>query len=200
MNTVMQAVAGSGGIVLHDSAGAALVEVAPGSGATYRLIVRDAASCERLIAEMLLNARTQVVPQSGGLMSSLSVLENVVLPSVYHGLVAKTQLAELVYREFDDCGVPRKEAEALCAKAVTDLTPFERRLTALVRALMMRPSLLVMERSFEGLSAQAMQEVTRFPEHYRRSVPTGTVVMLDLAGMMCPEIPADLQCLTAEAF
>lgn len=190
---VVNADAAPNPIDLCDGNGASLLTVAPGTGATYRLILRDAASCERLIAEMLLDSNTQLVPRSGGLVSNVSVLENVVLPAVYHGRVARTQLAELVYREFDDCGVTRDAAEALCAKEVADLTLFERRLAALVRALMMRPSLLVMERSFEGLATAAMQEVARFPEHYRRSMPNGTVVILDLAGMMCPEIATDLE-------
>ncbi len=180
-------------IALCDCTGAPLVTVVPGSGATYRLVVRDASTCERLIADMLLNAQCQLVPRTGGLVSNLSVLENVVLPSIYHGRVARPQLAELVYREFDDCGVARDAAEALCAKAVETLSPFERRLAALVRALMMRPTLLVMERLFEGLATEAMHEVARFPDHYRRSVPSGTVVMLDLAGMVCPPIAADFE-------
>jgi ABC-type transporter Mla maintaining outer membrane lipid asymmetry ATPase subunit MlaF len=191
--SVVDVDAGSAPIILRDATGVALLEVVPGSGATYRVVVRDAASCEGLIADLLLSAQTQLVARSAGLVSNISVLENVVLPAVYHGRVARTQLAERVYREFHDCGVSRADAEVLCTKTVAELTPFERRLTALVRALMMRPSLLLMERLFEGLPTKAMQEVARFPEYYRRTVPDGTVVIFDLAGMMCPQIAVDFE-------
>src|SRR3982751_3410554 len=80
-------------IVLRDGMGAPLLRVVPASGATYRVVVRDAASCERLIAELLNSPQAQLLPRSGGLVLNLSVLENVVLPAVYHGRIARTQLA-----------------------------------------------------------------------------------------------------------
>ena len=77
--------------------------------------------------------------------------------------------------------------------AVFGLTLFERRLAALVRALIMRPALLVLERAFEGLTSQDMQRVARFPEYYHRSVPGGCVIMFDLAGMVSPELATEAQ-------
>jgi ABC-type transporter Mla maintaining outer membrane lipid asymmetry ATPase subunit MlaF len=174
--------------VLRDGDGESLLCIAPGTGATYRVVARDPAVCSRLIEEVLRSPQAELLPRSGGLLSNLSVLENVVLPAVYHRRVARTKLAELVYRDFDACGMARAEAEELCGRAVSGLTLFERRLAALVRALVMRPALLVMERAFEGLAAQDMQRVARFPDYYHRTAPGGCVIMFDLAGMTCPEL------------
>jgi ABC-type branched-subunit amino acid transport system ATPase component len=180
-------------IVLRDGDGASLLCIAPGTGATYRVIARDPAVCSRLIEEVLRSPHAELVPRSGGLLTNLSVLENVVLPAVYYWRVARGQLAERVYRDFDACGIAPAEAEKLCGSAVFGLTLFERRLAALVRALIMRPALLVLERAFEGLTSQDMQRVARFPEYYHRSVPGGCVIMFDLAGMVCPELATEAQ-------
>jgi len=180
-------------IVLRDGDGVSLLSIAPGTGATYRVIARDPAACSRMIEEVLRSPHTELVPRSGGLLANLSVLENVVLPAVYHRRVSRTRLAELVYRDFDACGMARAEAEELCGRAISGLTLFERRLAALVRAIIMRPALLVMERAFEGLAAQDMERVARFPEYFQRTVPGGCVIMFDLAGMMCPEVATETE-------
>ena len=169
------------------------LRIVPASGATYRIIAADAAACSRLVQEILRSPHAELLPRSGGLLSKLSVLENVVLPAAYHGRIASKQLAERVYYEFDVCGLARPEAEAFCARAAPELNQFERRLAALVRCLIMRPAVLVMERLFEGLTTHDMARVARFGEYYRRSVPTGTAIVLDLAGMRCPEIVSDVQ-------
>ena len=191
--TASDSATGPDTIVLRDGDGKSLLCIAPGIGAIYRVVARDPAVCSRLIEEVLRSPQAELLPRSGGLLSNLSVLENVVLPAVYHRRFARTQLAELVYRDFDDCGMTRAEAEELCGRAVSDLTLFERRLVALVRALIMRPALLVMERAFEGLASQDMQRVALFPEYYHRSVPGGCVIMFDLAGIMCPELATEAE-------
>ena len=63
----------------------------------------------------------------------------------------------------------------------------------MVRALIMRPALLVMERAFEGLASLDVEKVARFPDYYHRSVPGGCVIMFDLAGMMCPELATEAE-------
>jgi len=186
--TISDSATGPDTIVLRDGDGESLLCIAPGTGANYRVVAQDAMVCSRLIADVLRSPHSELLPRSGGLLSNLSVLENVVLPAVYHRRVARTKLAERVYRDFDACGIARAEAEELCSRAVSGLTLFERRLAALVRALVMRPALLVMERVFEGLAAPDIQRVARFPDYYHRTVPAGCVIMFDLAGMTCPEL------------
>jgi ABC-type branched-subunit amino acid transport system ATPase component len=102
-------------------------------------------------------------------------------------------VAEFVYREFEICGVTRTQAEALCARGVPDLGAFDRRLVALVRSLLMRPAILLLERVFEGIPARDIERAARFGAQYRQAVPGGTVVFFDLAGMSCPDVAPDVQ-------
>jgi ABC-type transporter Mla maintaining outer membrane lipid asymmetry ATPase subunit MlaF len=169
------------------------LRIVPGSGRTYRITTASDVACRRLVQEALRCPAAELVPRSGGLLSGLSVLENVVLQAVYHHRIARPQLAELVYEEFEACGLDRRQAEALCETAVPDLDEFERRLVALVRSLLMRPAVLVMERIFEGLTARDVERVGRFGDYYRRAVASGTVIVFDLAGMPSPEIASDVR-------
>ena len=180
-------------IVLHCGQDESPLCIAPASGMTYRIVARDASTCSRLVQQTLCNPHAELLPHSGGLLSNLSVLENVVLPAVYHGRVATTQLAERVYDEFAACGLARSEAERFCTKAVSELSEFERRLAALVRSLIMRPAVLVMERIFEGLTIRDMEQVRRFGEYYRCGVADGTLIVFDLAGISSPDIVYDVQ-------
>src|SRR5678809_798833 len=82
-------------IVLRDGDGASLLCIAPGTGATYRVIARDPAVCSQLIEEVLRSPHAELVPRSGGLLTNLSVLENVVLPAVYYERVARLSLIHI---------------------------------------------------------------------------------------------------------
>lgn len=180
-------------IELRCARDAAPLRITPGSGRSYHITARSEAALNRLVQEALHCPAAELVPHSGGLLANLSVLENIVLPIVYHQRVATPRLAELVYIEFEACELDRTQAEALCGRAVPDLDGFERRLVLLVRSLLIRPAVLLMERIFEGLTAQDMERVAGFGGYYRRAVAGGTLVYFDLAGMPCPEIPADVR-------
>ena len=169
------------------------VRIAPGSGRTWRIVASDAAACGRLAREAMRSPAVERVPGRDGLLSATTVLENIVLPAVYHARVPGERLAQSVYDAFDACGMERGEADRLCACRVADLDGFEQRLVCLLRALLMRPAVLLCERIFEGLPHGDMERVARFPAYYRCAVARGTVLFLDLAGMACPEIAADVQ-------
>src|SRR4051812_35397108 len=91
---------GPDAIVLSDGDGVSLLCIPPGTGATYRVVARDETVCSRSIEELLRSPQAELLPRSAGLLSDLSVLENLLLPAVYHRRVARTQLAETVYRDF----------------------------------------------------------------------------------------------------
>jgi ABC-type transporter Mla maintaining outer membrane lipid asymmetry ATPase subunit MlaF len=169
------------------------LSIAPGAGKTYRVVARNAAACGRLVRDALRSPHSELVPRMGGLLSGLSVLENILLPAIYHRRVPERGVADLVYREFDDCGLARPAAEALCAREVTELGAFDRRLVALVRSLLLRPAVLLLERVFEGLAEGDAARAARFGTHYRRAVPAGSLVYFDLAGMACPDVGADVR-------
>src|SRR5262245_28896686 len=139
------------------------------------------------------SAAVERVPGSGGLLAATSVLENIVLPAVYHRRIAGAQLATSVYEAFEACTMDRSQTDALCERPVSALSGFEQRLACLVRALLMRPAVLLCERIFEGLPPRDAQRLTQFPGYYRRLVAQGAVVFLDVSGMTYPGIAADVR-------
>ena len=168
-----------------------MLRIDPDTGRTYCMVARDAAGCARAVQRVLEHPMAEVVPHAGGLLVGLSVLENIVLPAVYHGRVTVARLTDLVYQAFENCGIGRHDADALSRRTVADLDDYERRLVAFVRSLVMHPPLLIFERIFEGLTAADTERVARFATDYRRMVAGGTVVYANLAGMACPELATD---------
>lgn len=169
------------------------LRIEPASGLTYRVIAHDATACRRIAHNFLEYPAAELVPHAGGLLANLSVLENVLLPVVYHRGVNGAELEALVYAGFQACGVDREGADALCARSAFELDRFERRLVAVVRSLLMRPSLLVLERLFEGLAEDEMERAALFSSCYRRVVDNGTLVYLDVAGMPGPVLIVDVR-------
>lgn len=184
MNAAGTLVLQCGGTPLH---------VAPACGKTYRIVAGKVSVCGTLVNEALRSPAVEVVPAFGGLLERNSVLENILLPALYHRRIPAQDVAERAYRAFACCGIERLQADALCARSVQDLGKYDRRLVALVRSLLMRPALLLLERLFEGLTAQDKQRAARFGGYYRGVVPDGTLIYCDLAGISCPDVAADEQ-------
>jgi len=178
---------------LHCAADGPPLRIAAESGRTWHILAVNAAACTRLVHEALRSSAVERVPGSGGLLSATSVLENIVLPAVYHGRIAGPRLAAAVYEVFAACAMDREQADALCERPVSDLDSFEQRLICLLRALLMQPGVLLCERIFEGLSPSDMERVAQFSAYYRRVVAKGSVVFLDITGMARPGTVADVR-------
>lgn len=189
----MDAPAGAVAIELHCAADGPPLRIAAESGRTYHIVADREAVCARLAHEAMRSPGIERVSGSGGLLSGITVLENIVLPAVYHGRVASERLAASVYQVCEACGLDREQTDALCERSLSDLDGYERRLVCLLRALLMHPGALLCERIFEGLPRRDMERVTQFPDCYRRVVANGTLVFLDLAGMPRPEVAADVR-------
>ena len=162
-------------------------------GKTYRIVARSASECDAVVDDALRSPSLEVVPAFGGLLNGLSVLENILLPAIYHRRIPALDIAGRVYRMFASCDVDQAQADSLCARRVENLGAFERRLVALVRSVLMQPALLLFERLFESLTAQDMERAARFGAHYRSVVRDGTLVYCDLAGITCPNVAPDVQ-------
>lgn len=99
--------------------------------------------------------RVGMVPEQGGLISNLKAWENILLPAGYHhGLdaaAAEPRVVALLREADPDIG----DLRALMGKLPDRLTALERRLVALVRALLPEPELLVYDFLTSGLDAGA---------------------------------------------
>jgi len=154
---------------------AAMHELRPRRGARLVLLGTEVgALAER--ERLALLRRVGFVPADGGLMSSLNAWENISLPVAYHapaklaGALAEVQglLAELGGVDDD-----------LLGKLPEDMTLYERRLAAYIRALLESPELLVVENLAAGLGPTKRKRAARFAEVYQARCPGGTFVQFD---------------------
>ena len=154
---------------------AAMHELKPRRGARLVLFGADVAALPDAERKRLM-ARVGFVPANGGLMSNLNAWENISLPLAYHapdklaGAIGEVQalVAELG-------GVNQD----LLGKLPEDMTLYERRLAAYIRALLESPELLLAENLFAGLGPTKRRRAARFAEVYQARCPRGTFVQFD---------------------
>jgi ABC-type transporter Mla maintaining outer membrane lipid asymmetry ATPase subunit MlaF len=154
---------------------AALHDLRPRNGARLVLFDIDVAGL-REAERTALARRVGFVPAAGGLMSSLNAWENIALPVGYHSPhKLRTAHAEVRALLEELGGVD----DDLLAKLPEDMTLYERRLAAYLRALLESPELLVVENLGAGLGPAKRERAARFAEVYRRRCPGGTFVQFD---------------------
>jgi ABC-type transporter Mla maintaining outer membrane lipid asymmetry ATPase subunit MlaF len=154
---------------------AALQDLRPRNGARLVLFGTD---CSRLAeAERLaLMRRIGFVPAGGGLMSNLNAWENISLPVAFHAPRKLKGVLEDVHALLEELGGVDAN---LLAKLPEDMTLYERRLAAYLRALLESPELLVVENLNGGLGPTKRGRAARFVEVYQRRCPGGTFLQFD---------------------
>jgi ABC-type transporter Mla maintaining outer membrane lipid asymmetry ATPase subunit MlaF len=154
---------------------AALHELKPRNGARLVLLGADVAALpdrERLA----LQHRIGFVPAGGGLQSSLNAWENISLPVAYHAPGRLGELAAQVHALLEEIGGIDDD---VLAKLPEEMTLYEKRVAAYVRALLEEPELLVVENLGAGLGPTKRQRTARFAEVYHARRPGGTYVQLE---------------------
>ena len=154
---------------------AALQDLKPRNGARLVLFGTDVAGL-REAERRALARRVGFVPASGGLMSTLNAWENIALPVGYHAPHKLRGAHEEVRALLDEIGGVEED---LLAKLPEDMTLYERRLAAYLRALLESPDLLVIESLGAGLGPAKRERAARFAEVYRKRCPGGTFVQFD---------------------
>lgn len=154
---------------------AAMHELKPREGA--RLVLLGAEVADLREAERLELMRSiGFVPANGGLMSSLNAWENISLPLAYHApQKLEDALAEVHALLAAIGGVEDK----FLGKLPEDMTLYERRLAAFIRAVLERPKLLVAEDLAERLGPTKRGRVARFGAVYQAHCPGGTYVQFE---------------------
>lgn len=90
-------------------------------------------------ARAALHSRIGVVLEQPGLVPAWSVFENLALLVRYHRLAPGGAVEDYVVKFVESCRLPR----ALLSRLVSDLSPLERQWIGLLRALVIRPRLLL---------------------------------------------------------
>jgi len=161
--------------VYKDELLAAMQDLRPRGGA--RLVVLGADVRELGEAERAqLARRVGFVPANGGLMSSLNAWENISLPVAYHTPAKLPAALADVHAMLDELG---GVDDSVLGKLPEQMTLYERRLAAYLRALLESPELLVAESLATGLGPTKRKRAARFAEVYRARCPGGTFVEFD---------------------
>ena len=154
---------------------AAVLDLRPRSGA--RLVVLGTEVGELAESErQALLGKVGFVPADGGLISSLNGWENITLPVAYHAPQRIPQLFGEVRELLEDLG---GVDERLLHKLPEDMTLYEKRLAAYVRALLEKPALLLVETAAAGLGPTKRRRTARFADAYHARCAGGTYVRLE---------------------
>jgi ABC-type lipoprotein export system ATPase subunit len=154
---------------------AAMYELTPRSGARLVLLGAEVGSLSDAQRLRLLG-RVGFVPANGGLQSSLNAWENISLPVAYHAPQKLGAALAEVHELVEELG---GVDEHLLAKLPEDMTLYERRLAAFIRALLDKPELLLAENLAAGLGPTKRRRTARFAEVYRARCPGGTYVQFE---------------------
>ena len=153
----------------------AIHELRPRDGARLFVLGADVAQLPEAERAALLG-RVGFVPAAGGLISSLNAWENITLPVSYHQPHRTPRLYEEVNEVIAQLG---GVDETLLAKLPEEMTLYEKRLCAYLRALLEKPQLLVVESLGSGLGPTKRRRTARFADTYHERCPGGTYVTLE---------------------
>ena len=130
---------------------------------------------------MLLFRRIGMVPESGGLISNLKTWENLILPSWYHGARSPTDAESEVLALFREAGLNEEQVQNLMCKRPDELTKYEKRLVAVIRAILMDPDVLIYDSLLTGLDREAAGRLLKLAQEFHNKKPGRVSVYL------CPE-------------
>jgi len=149
-----------GGLLLRLCAG--LISTSRG---TVRVLGRE---MSRLSEEELVELRLRIgiVLQQPGLLSNMTIYDNVALPLRYHGAMPESAIQSLVMARLEPLGLT-----PLRNRFPAQLNAGEARCAAIVRALIMDQELLLLEDPTEGLDAEMIQRLGRLFAECRRTRP-----------------------------
>ena len=154
---------------------AAVLDLRPRSGARLFVLGTEVGALDEPERQALLG-KVGFVPADGGLISSLNGWENITLPVAYHAPQRIPRLFGEVQALLDDLG---GVDEGLLHKLPEDMTLYEKRLAAYVRALLEKPALLLVETAAAGLGPTKRRRTARFAEAYHARCAGGTYVQLE---------------------
>lgn len=149
-------------------------------GHSYCLVVRSETQRRDVLEALSACPGFAVVAANGGLVSNLRVWENIVLPAQYHVIEVGGSLNVAVADLFDKCGWrDEKTLSEMLHKLPDQLSLYEKRLAAFVRAMLMAPEFMVYDAIHEGLSPREAQKTARFNRVFRLYYPFRTSVLLN---------------------
>lgn len=158
-------------------------------GGCHQLVLGERQEANDLVSRLAQLPHALVLPGDGGLLGIVPVHENIALALRYHG------------REFEGCETMIEEALAMCgysgeratelaAELPIHLDPCERWLVGFVRALVLRPALLVAADAFAHLRTRLQTErVLAWARLFGFYYPLRAMFFIDIDSHAVPTVP-----------
>jgi ABC-type transporter Mla maintaining outer membrane lipid asymmetry ATPase subunit MlaF len=152
-------------------------------GHAYRMVMGSQTERENFLREFEQRPHTVIVARDGGLISSLSVWENLILPVDYQGIKREKAITE-VYNLLALCGLSEPTATQLIQRMPAELTLFEKRLVSFVRAMLVEPESLVWDMPYDGLAAGEVDSMVGLQSLFHLRFPLRISVTLCFGNRM----------------
>ena len=150
-------------------------------GSSSQLIASSAERKEELLDSLLAQVKGCVVERDGGLISNLSVRENIALPSEFHGVGdaerRESRLKELTGRLGEDGAALRTLEHGQPAL----LSVSQKRLAGFLRAMLMEPEFMVFDSLLEGISRADALKLREFERIFHLYFPFRHVMFVNFS-------------------
>lgn len=135
--------------------------------------------------------RIGVVPEDGGMISNLKAWENLLLPAWYHRGITAREAERDVVTIFRQLGLDEADLKKRMGRLPDQLTLYEKRAVALVRAMLMEPDILIYDFIFAGLDREAARRLMKITEGYHSRKAGRISVFLCPEEAISAQLPAD---------
>ena len=125
--------------------------------------------------------------EDGGLLQSLDAWQNTLLPVAYH---AAHEVEVAVRRAHAIFAALGRKPEEFVGRPGNSLSLYERRLAGFVRAMLVEPELLVLDRLFEELGRDERQGIAACIDLFGARYPLRRVLYLGFSEVNLPEFEA----------
>lgn len=150
-------------------------------GGSCQLIAASAERKREVLESLRGQVRSCVVGADGGLISNLSVQENIALPAEFHNVGSdhdrRTRLSELTGHFGEDGAALRTMQHTHPA----GLSPLHLRIAGFLRAMLMEPELMVFDSLFTGVSRANAVKLRELKRIFHLYFPFRHVVFVDFA-------------------
>lgn len=136
--------------------------------------------------------RVGVVPEDGGLIGNLKVWENILLPAWYHLGTTAEQAEAGVVTIYEQLGFGRDYVKQLMGRLPDQLSIYEKRVVALIRAMLTNAEIMIYDFLFSGLDRDVAARLYRVTERFHAERPGRISLYLCADDAFAQRIKADL--------
>lgn len=150
------------------------------SGRTYQVLSSSRSKKISLLHRLASLANIALIASEGGLISNLTVQENILLPVQYRSIMSDDSALQNAIAILMRFKLSQNEVFQMLQLPPANLSLFERRLVSFARAMVVEPEILVCDTIFEGLTDDEVAIVSRFNVFFHLHFPFRTVIFLEL--------------------